>query len=67
MLDHVVAEAIGEDLAWQWGNSNACALAFEDIAEVLKVGVAAAHDGMFQLEGRDVGTADNFVRGIHVP
>lgn len=66
MLDHVVAEAVGEHLARERGDGDARALSLQDIAEVLKVRVAAAHDGVFELEGGDVGAADDLVRGVHV-
>lgn len=64
-LDDVVAEPVGEDLARQWGDGDACRLALEDVAEVLKVGVAAADGALAQLEGGDVGAADDLVVGVH--
>jgi len=67
VLNDVVTEPVREHLTRQRGNSNSRALALEDIAEILKVGVAATHDRVLQLEGRDVGSADDFVRGVHVP
>jgi hypothetical protein len=66
MLDDVVAEAVREDLPRQRGDGDARALALEDVAEVLEVGVAAAHDGVFQFEGGDVCAADQLVGGVHV-
>lgn len=65
-LDHVVAEPVGEDLAGQGRNGHAGGLAFEDVAEVLKVGVATADGRVFELEGGDVGPADDLVVGVHV-
>ena len=67
VLDDVVAEAVRKDLAGQRGDGDARALALEDVAEVLEVRVAAAHDRVLQLEGGDVGAADDLVRGVHVP
>lgn len=67
VLDDVVAEAVRKDLAGQRGDGDARALALEDVAEVLEVGVAATHDRVLQLEGGDVGAADDLVRGVHVP
>lgn len=64
-LDDVVAEAVGEDLARQRGDRDACRLALEDVAEVLEVGVAAADGALAQLEGGDVGAADDLVVGVH--
>lgn len=67
MFDDVVAESVCEDLARQRGDRDARALAFKDIAEVLEVGVAAAYDGVFQFEGGDIGAADDFIGGVHIP
>ena len=66
VFDDVVAESVGEHLARQRRDSHACALALQDIAEVLKVRVAAPHDRVLQLEGGDVGAAHDLVRGVHV-
>lgn len=66
MLDDVVAEPVCKDLARQRGDRHARALALEDVAEILEIGVAAAHDRVLQLEGGDIGAADDFVRGVHV-
>jgi hypothetical protein len=65
-LDDVVAEAIGEDLARQGWNGYPGALALEDVAEVLKVRVAAANTALAQLECRYVCAAKNLVICIHV-
>lgn len=67
VLDDVVTEPVGEDLAGQRGDGDTGTLALQDIAEVLKVGVAAAHHRVLQLEGGDVGAADDLVRGVHIP
>lgn len=66
MLDDVVAKAVGEHLPGKWGDRDTRALALQDVAEVFEVGVSAAHDGVFELEGGDVGAADDFIRGVHV-
>lgn len=66
VLNHVVAEPVREHLSGQRGDGDACALPLQDVAEVLEVGVAPAHDGMLELEGGDVGAADDLVRGVHV-
>lgn len=66
MLNHVIAEAVRKHLARQRRNGDARALALEDVAEVFKVGVAAAHDGVLELEGGDVGAADDLVASVHV-
>lgn len=63
-LDDVVGEAVGEDLARQGGDGDAGALALEDVAEVLKVAVAAADGAVAQFEGGDVGVEGYEVGGI---
>lgn len=65
VLDDVVAEAVGEDLAGQGRDGDAGALALEDVAKVLKVAVAAAHRRLAQLERRDVGPAQDLVVRVH--
>lgn len=65
-LDDVVAEAVGEDLAGERRDGDASALALENVAEVLKVGVATADAALAQLEGGDVGAAHDLVVGVHV-
>jgi hypothetical protein len=66
VLDNIVAETVGEDLAGQWGYRDSCTFALEDIAEVLEVGVPAAHHGMLQFESGDVGSAHDLVRRVHI-
>ena len=66
-LDHVVTEPVGEHLARQRRDRHAGALPLQDVAEVLKVRVAAAHSRLSQLEGRDVGATYDLVVGVHVP
>lgn len=65
MLDDVVAEAVRKDLSRQRRDGDARALALQDVAEILKVGVASPHAAVLQLEGGDVGPADNLVVGVH--
>lgn len=67
MLDHVITEAVGEDFSREWRYCHAGAFALQDISEVLEVGVSPAHDGMLQLEGGDIRSADNFIGSVHVP
>lgn len=66
VLDDVVAESVREDLARQRGDGDARALALEDITEVLEVTVPPAHGAVLQLEGGDVGPADDLVVGVHL-
>ena len=65
-LDDVVTEAVGEDLARQGWNGYPGALALEDIAKVLKVGVAATDAALAQLECRYVGAAEDLIVCVHV-
>lgn len=66
MLDHIIAEPVREHLAGERGDGDASRFALEDVAEVLKVGVAPTDGAMLELEGGDVGPADDFVVGVHV-
>lgn len=65
-LDDVVAEAVGKDLAGQGRDGDTGRLALEYVAKVLKVRVPAMDGTLAQLEGRDVGPADDLVVGVHV-
>lgn len=65
VLDHIITEAISEDLARQRGDGDAGRLALEDVAEVLEVGVAPTDGAVSELEGGDVGAADDLVVGVH--
>lgn len=65
MLNDVVAEAVRKDLSRQRRDGDARALALQDVAEILEVGVAPAHAAMLQLEGGNVGPADDLVVGVH--
>lgn len=64
-LDDIVAEAIRKDLSRQRGDGHAGALALENVAKVLKVGVATADAALAELEGGDVGAAEDLVVGVH--
>ena len=55
VLDDGVVELVEVDLARQRGDGHARRLALQDVAEVLKVRVAAAHGRGAQLERGDVG------------
>ena len=66
MLNHIVAKPIGEDLAGQGWDVDTRRLPLEHIPEVLEVAVAAAHRGLLQLEGGDVGNDVDLVVGVHV-
>lgn len=66
VLNHIITEPVCEYLTRQRGNGDARTLALEDITEVLEVGVAAAHNRVLELEGGNVGAADDLVGGVHV-
>ena len=66
VFDHIVAEPVGEHLARQRRNGNPRAFPLEDVPEVLEVRVAAANDRVLELEGGNVGAADDLVGGVHV-
>ena len=55
LLDHGIVEFVKVDLSGQRRDSNASALTLEDIAEVFKVRITAAHAAVAQLERGDVG------------
>lgn len=65
MLDHIIAEAVREYLAGQRWDRDTGGLALEDVAEIFKVGVSAANDGVAQAEGGDVGACMDFVGSVH--
>ena len=65
MLDHIIAEPIREDLPRQRRDGHPRALPLQDVAEVFEVGVAPAHGAVLQLEGGDVGAADDLVVRVH--
>jgi hypothetical protein len=65
MLDHIVAEPIRKHFSRQRRDRDARALALQDVAEVFEVAVPAAHAAVPQLEGRDVGPAEDLVVGVH--
>ena len=66
MLNHIIAKPVREDLSWQRGNRDSCRLALENVAEVLKVGITSANRGVAQLEGGNIGPAENLVVCVHV-
>ena len=66
MLNYIIAKPIREDLSWQRGDCDSRRLALQNVAEVLEVGIASADGGMAQLEGGDVGSAEDLVVGVHV-
>lgn len=66
VLDHIVTEPVCEYLSWEWWDGDTCTFPLKNIPEMFEVRVATADDRVFQLEGRDVGPADDLVGGVHV-
>lgn len=66
LFDDFVTESVRKHLSWERGYRDTCALALQDITEVLEVRVPATHDRVFQLEGRDVGAAHDPVRRVPI-
>lgn len=66
LLNDIIAEAIGKDLARQRRDGDARALPLEDVAEIFKVAVATADGGLAQLEQGEVGIQVDLVAGVHV-
>lgn len=65
MLNHIIAKPVRKHLPRQRRYGHARGFALEDVAEVFKVRVAPAHGRVLELEGGDVGAADDFVVGVH--
>ena len=65
MLNDIVAEPVRKHLPGQGRDRHARALPLQYVAEVFEIGVAAPHAAVLQLEGGDVGPADDFVVGVH--
>jgi hypothetical protein len=65
VFNHVVGEAVRQDLARQWGNGDARRLALEDVAEGFELVVPAAHRRRLELEGGDVGAHYDLVGRVH--
>lgn len=65
MLDHIITKTVCEDLPRQRRDGNARRLPLQDVAEVFEIGVPPTHAAVSQLEGWDVGPAENLVVGVH--
>ena len=66
-FNHIVAESIRKDFAREGRNGHSSAFSLQNVAKVLKIGVAPPYYRSPQFEGRDVGPADNLVVRVHVP
>ena len=67
MLNYIVTEPVRENLARQRRYRDPRGLSLQDVTEVFEVGVASAHGRVLELEGGDVGAADDLVVGVHAP
>lgn len=65
VFNDIVAEAVGEDFSGQRGDRHAGTLALEDVSKIFKVGVSPAHAALAELEGGNVGAAEDLVVGVH--
>lgn len=65
MLNHIIAESVGEHLARQRWNGHPRGFPLQDVAEVFEIGVAPADGAVLEFEGGDVGAADDFVVRVH--
>lgn len=54
-LNDLVGESVGEDLPWERRDVDSGRLVFKDITERLEIRVPAAHNGVAQLEGGNIG------------
>jgi len=66
MLYHIVRKAVCEHLPGEWRDGDSGTLSFQDVPEILKVGVTAAHDRVAQFESGYVGSSMNLVGCVHV-
>lgn len=66
MLNHIITKPVRKHLPRQRRDSNSGALTLKDIAEIFEVGVTAPYGGGLKLEGRNVGSANNLVVGVHM-
>jgi len=66
MLNNIITKPARKNFTRQGWNSHSGAFSLQDVAEVFKVGVAASHGAVFEFEGGDVGSTDDFVVGVHV-
>lgn len=67
MLDHIIREPVRKHLSRQRGYRDAGGLALQDIAESLKLAVAAPHRGRLEFEGGNIRAHYDLVRRVHAP
>lgn len=66
-LNHIVAKSIGKHFSRQRGDGHARTLPLQYVAEVFEIRVSAADAALAQLEGGDVGAAEDLVVRVHGP
>ena len=66
MFYHVIAESVCKDLAGQRRNCHSGTFSLQDVTKIFEVRIATADSAVFELEGRDIGSADDLIIGIHV-
>ena len=66
MLYHVIAESVCKDLTGQRRNRHSGTFSLQDVTKIFEVRIATADSAVFELEGRNIGSADNLVISIHV-
>ena len=65
MLNHIITKAVCKHLSRQRWDRHPRALPLKYIPEILKVRVATTNARLPQLEGGDVGFAEDLVVGVH--
>ena len=66
VLYHVIAESVCKDLAGQRRNCHPGTFSLQDVTKIFEVRIATTDSAVFELEGRDVGSADNLIISVHV-
>ena len=66
VLDHIITKSVCENLARQRRDGNPRRLSLKNVAEIFEVGISPAHAAMTELEGGDVGFAEDLVVRVHV-
>lgn len=66
MFDHIITEAICEDLAGQRWDRDTSRLSLKNIAKIFEVGISSANTAVTKLEGGDICAADNLIVCVHV-
>lgn len=65
MFNYIITKSIRKHLSGQWRDGDSRTLPLQNVAKVFEVRVAPSHGAMLELEGGDVGAADDLVVGVH--